>query len=224
MRGWILAARHRLLRIRYVGRKAWRRMPRSARLSVAIALAAMAAGAGGVGMWANLAAARLDLDAAQGTALVFAAGRALRPGVSIRAVSESLERLRYREVTAEPVRPGEFRRTGGRWEVHLRPESSEPGKLLRLSVRGPWIVDVTGATAGADVSDAALEPELLTGVAETGLERRRPLALGEMSRFIPAAVLAAEDHRFFDHAGLDLMSVGRALIVNTVPGRDHAGR
>ena len=218
-----LADQHGLSRIRDAGRKAWRRVPRWARVSVVVALAAATAVAGGVGIWASLTAARLDLDAAQGTALVFAGSRTLRPGVSIRTVTESLERLQYREVTATPARPGEFRRTGGRWEIHLRPENSEPGKLVRLSVRGPWIVDVTGATDGADVSDAALEPELLTGVAETGLERRRPVALGEMSPFLPAAVLAAEDHRFFEHSGLDVVAVGRALVTNTVRGEITQG-
>ena len=89
--------------------------------------------------------------------------------------------------------------------------------------RGPRIVEVADVSGDADVRGAELEPELLTGVGETGLERRRPLALGDMSRFIPAAVLAAEDHRFFDHAGVDLLAVGRALVVNTSRGEIAQG-
>jgi penicillin-binding protein 1B len=84
-------------------------------------------------------------------------------------------------------------------------------------------VDVTGATQESEASGAALAPELLTGVGETGLERRRPLALGEMSPFLPAAVLAAEDHRFFDHPGLDVVAVGRALVANTARGEIMQG-
>ncbi len=99
---------------------------------------------------------------------------------------------------------------------------------VRVDVRNARIAEVTDlsghATAGdTDEADAQLEPELLTGVGETGLERRRPLALGEMSRFIPAAVLAAEDHRFFDHGGLDLFAVGRALVVNASRGEVTQG-
>ena len=78
-------------------------------------------------------------------------------------------------------------------------------------------------TQEPEASEAALAPELLTGVGETGLERRRPLALGEMSRFLPAAVLAAEDHRFFDHPGLDVVAVGRALVANTARGEIMQG-
>ena len=98
---------------------------------------------------------------------------------------------------------------------------------VRVDVRGARIAEVADlsghATAGRATGPSELEPELLTGVGETGLERRRPLALGDMSRFIPAAVLAAEDHRFFDHAGVDLSAVGRALFVNASRGEIAQG-
>jgi penicillin-binding protein 1B len=179
----------------------------------------------GFAVWTATTAARLDLDAVQQTPLVFATGRPLRPGVAIQAVGESLDRLRYREVSTAPAQPGEFRRTPGRWEIHLRAreDMSRPAMRVRVDVRGPRIVEVTDMSGDADVPDAELEPELLTGVGETGLERRRPLALADMSRFIPAAVLAAEDRRFFDHGGLDLLAMGRALVVNASRGEIAQG-
>ena len=39
-----------------------------------------------------------------------------------------------------------------------------------------------------------------------------------MSPFLPLAVLAAEDHRFLDHWGVDLVAVGRAVRVNASRG------
>jgi penicillin-binding protein 1A len=85
-------------------------------------------------------------------------------------------------------------------------------------VEGPWITEVAGAAGSAEGSGVALAPELLTGVGDTGLERRRPVALGDMSPFLPLAVLAAEDHRFFDHPGLDAVAVARALVANVSRG------
>jgi penicillin-binding protein 1B len=82
---------------------------------------------------------------------------------------------------------------------------------------------VAGLSEDLDARGTELEPELLTGVGDTGLERRRPLALAEMSPFIPAAVLAAEDRRFFEHDGLDLLAIGRALAVNTSRGEVAQG-
>jgi penicillin-binding protein 1B len=178
----------------------------------------------GLVAWAEVAAARLDLDAVQETPLVFAAGQRLGPGVASHAVARGLERLRYREVSTPPGQPGEFRRIRDGWEIHLRAREdvARPARV-RVGTRGGRVVDVTAASGGADVADAELEPELLVGVGETGLERRRPLALADMSRFIPAAVLAAEDHRFFDHRGLDLLAVGRAVAVNTSRGEITQG-
>jgi penicillin-binding protein 1B len=195
-------------------------VPRRLFVGVLVAVAALAVAAGAMAAWATVFAARLDLAAAQDTPLVFAAGRAIRPGVAIRAVSEALDRLHYRPVTGAPPKPGEFRRSGGRWDIHLRaPEGgAEPARVVRLRVEGPWITEVAGATGSVDASGVALEPELLTGVGDTGLERRRPVALGDMSPFLPAAVLAAEDHRFFDHLGLDVVAVARAVVANVTRG------
>jgi penicillin-binding protein 1B len=195
-------------------------VPRGLLIGVLVAVAALAAAAGAMAVWATVFAARLDLAAAQDTPLVFAAGRAIRPGVAIRAVSEALDRLHYRPVTGAPPKPGEFRRSGGRWDIHLRPPEggAEPARLVRLRVEGPWITEVADATGSADASGVALAPELLTGVGDTGLERRRPVALGDMSPFLPLAVLAAEDHRFFDHPGLDAVAVARALVANVTRG------
>src|SRR5262245_40558634 len=222
--GWTVT-RRQLTRATGAAQDVWRHAPRWARFAAVTAAAGAVGTVMGIAVWSGVTAARLDLDAAQQTPLVFAAGRQLRPGVGIRAVGESLDRLRYREVSTAPAQPGEFRRTTGRWDLHLRARdgAAATGMLVRLEVRGPRIVGVTDASGERDVLGAELEPELLTGVGETGLERRRPLALGEMSRFLPSAVLAAEDHRFFDHLGLDPWAVGRAFAVNTSRGEVAQG-
>ncbi|HWC02978.1 MAG TPA: PBP1A family penicillin-binding protein [Methylomirabilota bacterium] len=183
------------------------------------------AGVAALSVWAQVTAPSVDLDAAQRTPLVFATGRRLQPGTAIQAVEDGLKGLRYREVVGSPSRPGEFRRSPGRWEIHLRAREDvpRPPRRVRLDLRGSRILEVTSLSATADSLPIELEPELLTGVGETGRERRRPLALAEMSRFIPAAVLAAEDHRFFDHGGLDVLAVGRALGVNALRGEIAQG-
>jgi penicillin-binding protein 1A len=46
-----------------------------------------------------------------------------------------------------------------------------------------------------------------------------PLRLPEFSRFLPAAVVAVEDRRFYHHFGIDLIGVLRATWVNLTAGR-----
>lgn len=41
----------------------------------------------------------------------------------------------------------------------------------------------------------------------------------EMPVFLPGAVMAVEDRRFYDHWGIDLFGIGRAAVVNLVRGR-----
>ena len=215
-----------LARLRASGRDAWRRAPWVVCLVAGLPLVGAATAVAVMAIWASAAAARLDLDAVQDTPLVFAGGRRLQPGVAVRQVGESLERLRYEEVSGAPRRPGEFHRSATRLEIFLRARDdvSRPATRVRLDLQGSRIVGAASVTG--DLDDRLpfeLEPELLTGVGESGLERRRPLAMLEMSRFIPAAVLAAEDHRFYDHRGLDLLAVGRALAVNTSRGEITQG-
>lgn len=55
------------------------------------------------------------------------------------------------------------------------------------------------------------------------VENRTVVSLREMSPYLPDAFVAAEDGRFYDHPGLDLFSVLRALINNMKEGRRGQG-
>jgi len=42
----------------------------------------------------------------------------------------------------------------------------------------------------------------------------KPLSLGEMSPYLPEAVIAAEDRRFYSHFGVDPIGIARAAMAN----------
>jgi penicillin-binding protein 1A len=54
-------------------------------------------------------------------------------------------------------------------------------------------------------------------------ENRTVVPLADMNPFLPKAFVAAEDGRFFEHPGLDLLSVLRAMFVNMKSGRKSQG-
>ncbi len=54
-------------------------------------------------------------------------------------------------------------------------------------------------------------------------ENRTVVSLDAMNPLLPKAFVAAEDGRFFEHAGLDLISVLRAVFVNIRSGRKSQG-
>ena len=48
-------------------------------------------------------------------------------------------------------------------------------------------------------------------IAEIGFERRTPVALEAMPEYVPQAVVAIEDHRFYEHNGFDPRGIARAV-------------
>ena len=76
---------------------------------------------------------------------------------------------------------------------------------------------------GRAVPGTALDPEVLTSIDDRPGEEYRPVHLGEVPITLLSAVLAAEDHRFFEHGGLDLRGVLRAAWANWQAGRVTQG-
>jgi penicillin-binding protein 1B len=171
------------------------------------------------GIWTWRTAAGVDLSRLEEAALIYAAGLVLRPGVAVEAadVAGALRRLGYRETQARPAAPGQFRREAGAWTLHLRPRDDprarRPAVAVRFLVDGGRIREL-GTATGEPLEEIELEPETLTGLGGGANQLRHPVPLAAVPRHLVEAVLAAEDHRFYEHPGVDLRAVGRAVWVN----------
>jgi penicillin-binding protein 1B len=163
--------------------------------------------------------ARFGHAETQRAVFIHSAGQALEPGVSVRAIDlvGILARLGYTETKAVPTAPGQYRRAGGAWDIYLREETARVG----LEVSGERIARVT--RDGKEAQGAALEGEVLTGGADQPGEEYRPIKLAEASKVLIDAVIAIEDHRFFEHGALDLRSLARAVWVNARAGKVTEG-
>ena len=188
-------------------------------LLVAVALVVVLSPPIAFGIWTWRTAAAVDLSRLEDAALIYAAAQVLAPGVSIEAVDlpGALRRLGYRETQSAPAALGQFRRETALWEVHLRPRddpgSTRPALPVRLLVDGGRIRQLI-TVAGEPLEEIELEPETLTGLGGTANQLRHPVALTAVPKHLVQAVLAAEDHRFFEHPGVDLRAVARAIWVN----------
>ena len=174
--------------------------------------------------WAWHAAGRIDLASGRDTVVIYATGRRLGPGLSVDGIDlpGTLRRLSYREVSSRPREPGQFRRGRDDWEVFLRarddPQGRRPSARVRLALDGGRIAAVTDTSDGRMLEAVEVEPEVLSGPADAAGHLREPVRLGAVPRHLVDAVLATEDHRFFDHRGVDLRAVGRALWANVRHG------
>lgn len=56
-----------------------------------------------------------------------------------------------------------------------------------------------------------------------GAEKRTIVPLKSISTFMRKALLAAEDHRFYEHHGVSLIGIGRAIVANLAHGKVREG-
>jgi penicillin-binding protein 1B len=154
---------------------------------------------------------------------VYAGPTTLIAGLQVRRIDlpGMLARLKYTESRGQPSRPGQYRRAGGAWDIYLRGAAGTAAQLVRVEVHDDRITRVT--RDGHDIGAVALEPEILASADERPGEEHRPVRLADVPLVFLNAVLAAEDHRFFEHGGLDPRGVLRALWTNLRAGRVTQG-
>jgi penicillin-binding protein 1B len=174
-------------------------------------------------IYSILALARFErVETRRGT-YVYAAAQPLIAGVHVRRVelAGTLARLKYTESRSTPTAPGQYRRAGSAWDIYLRGGAGVAAQLVRVEVHDERITRVT--RAGHDIGAAALEPEILASADDRPGEEHRPVRLADVPLVLLNAVLAAEDHRFFEHGGLDVRGMLRAAWTNVRAGRVMQG-
>ena len=68
-----------------------------------------------------------------------------------------------------------------------------------------------------------LEPELISGIFEGEWEQRRLVRLSQIPPTLINAILAAEDHRFYEHHGVDLVRTIKAAYIDFTSGHVRQG-
>jgi penicillin-binding protein 1B len=134
----------------------------------------------------------------------------VRGGTDVRAtgVSGRLGRAGLRRVRHRPA-AGEFRAEADVIEYRRTDRGGQP---VRLELAGDVVSAIT--VEGDYVDGVALPPEHLTSFRSSMHERRAPVAYEDLPEQLVTAVLAAEDRRFFEHPGVDVRGILRALARN----------
>jgi penicillin-binding protein 1B len=147
------------------------------------------------------------------------------PGLDVEAAGlyDRLGRLNYREVTAAPLRKGDFRRTEQGLQLFLHdfsyPGMSATEQVVEMRIDGKVVTDMADANSGQHLDSLTLEPEVITGLYEDSWEERREVSLAEVPPRLVHAILVTEDQRFFEHHGIDVLGIVRAALVNIRHGR-----
>ncbi|HVA72491.1 MAG TPA: PBP1A family penicillin-binding protein [Candidatus Limnocylindrales bacterium] len=73
------------------------------------------------------------------------------------------------------------------------------------------------------VSSAQIEPELLTNLFDNSREKRRVVRFVDLPPILVHAVMAAEDKRFFEHGGFDIIRIAGAALADVRAGEKAQG-
>ena len=170
--------------------------------------------------YAEIVDARLARGYLTSHAGIYAAPRTLRTGQTLSAeqLVALLRRAGYVEENASDVWSGSFSAHDDL--VEIRP------RRLNASREGDYVPDVVRVAFNKKgrieelkgdaitLDSYTLEPELLTSDASMKAGQSSTLSYQNIPPVLVHAITSIEDHRFFEHRGLDLFGVGRALLRN----------
>ncbi|HKN82262.1 MAG TPA: transglycosylase domain-containing protein, partial [Pyrinomonadaceae bacterium] len=145
---------------------------------------------------------------------LYAAPRVLEAGqkLSQEKLTTILRRAGYVESNAGNVWSGSFIADGQALEIRPgRSVKSQP-EVVRVIFSGGEISEIRGD--GALLESFALEPEILSNDLSAKAAKRELLSYNDIPEVMVHAILAIEDRRFFEHSGVDLRGLTRALLRN----------
>jgi len=162
---------------------------------------------------------------------IYAEPLLLYPGVRIEAerLFAHLARLDYRPVSGTVQTRGEYQYTQktGSLELSLREspflQSIVHARRVSLLLREGRIERLTDLDEGSPLPFVELEPEVVAGVYDRAWGERRVIKLYDVPSQLVKALLAAEDHRFFEHEGVDLWRILGAIRANLLARRPVQG-
>jgi len=156
--------------------------------------------------------------------LLYSDSTMLYPGERLDEIGffQRLARLNYHRVAPGQVRlRGEysFDEAHGTLMLFLHsfryPYNNFAGALVVLKMAPLQTIEsIEDAVTHKREYSAELEPELLGAIFHGSWEQRRLVPLSDMPPAFVDAVLAAEDHRFYEHHGIDLVRTVRAAWVD----------
>ncbi|MGO9605023.1 MAG: transglycosylase domain-containing protein [Candidatus Binataceae bacterium] len=98
------------------------------------------------------------------------------------------------------------------------------GELIEASLsKNEIIQSMRDIGNGKAIYSMELEPELISGIFEGSWDQRRLVRLSQIPPNLIDAILAAEDHRFYEHHGVDPVRIIKAALVDLTSHRIRQG-
>jgi penicillin-binding protein 1B len=179
--------------------------------------------------FSRLINARLSGEIFNNASLVFAAPTPISVGQAgtPEEVAQQLRRALYAEGSGEsPV--GDYTLEKDRIEISPGPLSFFADQATRegpavLTFRDHRLASITSTDGGANLESYQLEPELITTLFDNNRSKRRLVRYQDLPKVLVDALVAAEDHRFFSHHGVDILRIPGAALADIRADRNVQG-
>jgi len=133
----------------------------------------------------------------------------------------------YRPVTGTPNEPGQYSANSPELTIFARPfrfpDKDYPAQLLRLTFHDQRLSGVEAVSGHAEIPEWRLEPKVLAVWSMSGKTAHQQVRISDLPPYVPRAVIAMEDKRFYQHGAFDLVGIARATWVDLRYGRLRQG-
>jgi penicillin-binding protein 1B len=161
---------------------------------------------------------------------IYAAPPVLRPGAPVKAAElvAHLKRSGYLEAgTTQNENRGQYTLRGNTVELRPSADARIDGdytfRPLRISFSSGGIQTVSDLSTREQLSEALIEPEVLSSIIAEGREKRRIIEYKDLPKSLVDAIVAVEDRQFFEHYGINWRGVIRAFLRNQQAGEIREG-
>ena len=154
---------------------------------------------------------------------LYAAPRLLQVGQKLSRADliVSLRRAGYVQSEGSNVWSGSFRESASAIEVRPNSNQARSGLIMITFDCDKKISELTDD--GILVESFTLEPEVLSNDPFSKAGKREAVRFSDIPPVLLHAILATEDRRFFQHSGVDVFGIARALLHNAGENRPGQG-
>ncbi len=160
---------------------------------------------------------------------IYADSALIYPGIDLKAAGflDRLHDLGYQPVQGSITRRGDYALTADSLDVFLHdfdyPSSETAGHPIHIALAGNIVTRIDDRSTQNEVFTLETEPELLSGLYQGVWEERHLVALPDVPPLLLHAIIDVEDQHFYEHHGVDVQGIARAMWVNLRSGHTVQG-
>lgn len=141
--------------------------------------------------------------------------------VQIQDLAAALKRSGYRESAGTSSPQNRAYSVAGDTIVVAHGSANPAAVQIRLA-KGA-VSSITDVPSGRQIASYTLPPQLVTNISDEGREKRVFVKFADIPPVLVHAIVSAEDKRFFQHGGLDMFRIAKAVYVDAKDNRKEQG-